>query len=363
MTEPLGREQGVFSARPLVAGRVSNLGPWLFAIAALAGATVLFVTLEDRRANVTKSPLTTPVDGEGEVIAAPAPISIPVAQTPSEALSPVSAPIAAQPQSLIQPPPPRLAYGAPAMPFPEQSAPSRPIEAPIPTLAVEPYGVNRAQQQGGAPPPANLNPERVLASRFANPSMTIPKGTVIQAVLESAVDSTRPGMVRAVISRDVRGFDGTRILIPRGCRIIGEYKSDVVSGQNRASIQWERLLRPDAVEIHLDSPSADPLGRSGVKGDVHSHVTTRVGYALFQTALNIGTQVAANELSSGAGVYVVPIPIAGGGSSITGGSTQGVGVSAPQLAPSIPQVSLTVRQGTTVSVFAARDLDFSSVDQ
>lgn len=38
-------------------------------------------------------------------------------------------------------------------------------------------------------------------------------GTLIPAVLESALDSTRAGFARAIVSRDVRGFDGTQVLI------------------------------------------------------------------------------------------------------------------------------------------------------
>jgi type IV secretion system protein VirB10 len=37
----------------------------------------------------------------------------------------------------------------------------------------------------------------------------------MQAVLESALDSTRPGLARAIISRDVSGFDGSHVLIAR----------------------------------------------------------------------------------------------------------------------------------------------------
>ena len=81
---------------------------------------------------------------------------------------------------------------------------------------------------------------RVRAGVFANRATTVAQGTLIPAVLETAFNSTRPGLARAIVSRDVRGFDGTRILIPRGSRLIGEYRSDVASGPEARAGQLDR---------------------------------------------------------------------------------------------------------------------------
>ena len=62
---------------------------------------------------------------------------------------------------------------------------------------------------------------RMRASALANRSMTVPQGHLIPAVLETGFDSTKPGFARAIVSRDVRGFDGKNILIPRGSRLVG----------------------------------------------------------------------------------------------------------------------------------------------
>ena len=48
---------------------------------------------------------------------------------------------------------------------------------------------------------------------------TVPQGTLIPAVLESALDTTPAGPVRALVSRDVRGFDGPRVFVPRSSRL------------------------------------------------------------------------------------------------------------------------------------------------
>jgi len=159
------------------------------------------------------------------------------------------------------------------------------------------------------------------------------------------LDSTRPGFARAVVSRDVFGFDGSRILIPKGSQLIGEYKSDLAPGQNRALVQWQRLMRPDGVVVNLDSPAIDPLGRAGVRGAVDTHFLERFAGALLQTALNVGSQVALDRVSRGTVVYL-PTP----------GQSQQVGT------PDRVQRTLRVKQGSSVSVFVAKDLDFTTVE-
>src|SRR6056297_1852131 len=49
------------------------------------------------------------------------------------------------------------------------------------------------------------------AEVIANPSNTIVQGTMIQAVMETALDSSLPGQTRAVISEDVYSVDGVRL--------------------------------------------------------------------------------------------------------------------------------------------------------
>jgi type IV secretion system protein VirB10 len=199
------------------------------------------------------------------------------------------------------------------------------------------------------PPQAQIynSEERVSASRVVNPSMTVPKGTIVAAVLETALDSSRAGGVRAIVSRDVRSFDGSRVLIPRGSRLYGEYAADVSAGQKRAMIEWHRLLRPDGVTIELASPSADPLGRAGVEGKVHSNFFARFGGAILQSVLDMGVALATGAVTDNAVIVNVPQ------------STQQV---VGQALPPPPQPRISIDQGTSVSVFVARDLDFSTVD-
>jgi type IV secretion system protein VirB10 len=169
---------------------------------------------------------------------------------------------------------------------------------------------------------------------------------LIPAVLETALDSTRPGYARAIVSRDVRGFDGSRVLIPRGSRLIGEYRSEVSPGQRRALVNWVRLIRPDGVTIALASPAGDTLGRGGIGARVNTHFFERFAGAILQSALDIGVNLAARAGNS----TVVVLP----GSATTGVSQI---VQPAQVTP-----TLRVRQGTSISIFVARDLDFTRAE-
>lgn len=176
------------------------------------------------------------------------------------------------------------------------------------------------------------------AGSLRNPKTTVPQGALIAAVLETAIDSDLPGFVRAVVSRDVLSFDGTRVLIPRGSRLVGQYRSEVALGQSRAFVVWTRLLRPDGVSIQLASPGTDPLGRAGLDGKVNRHYFQRYGPGLLSTAISAAlSNTNSNQLVIGT-AQTLP-------SAVTSGET---------IKPTV-----TVKQGTAIQVFVARDLDFS----
>jgi type IV secretion system protein VirB10 len=185
---------------------------------------------------------------------------------------------------------------------------------------------------------------------FRNRATTVPQGTLIPAVLETALDSSRPGLARAIVSRDARGFDGSRILIPRGSRLIGEYRSDAAQGQKRALVTWTRLIRPDGATIALGSPAGDPLGRVGIRGEVDSHFFQRFGGAILQSALELGVNVATARAANGSGIVL----------GLNGSSVNPFAgaLGANQVAPP----TIRVKQGTPITIFVARDLDFTSVE-
>ncbi len=192
---------------------------------------------------------------------------------------------------------------------------------------------------------ADAGDDAVRATIIRNRGSIIPQGAIIAATLETPLDSDRPGLARAITSQDVRSFDGTRVLIPRGSRLIGEFKADSSAGLRRVLVTWNRLIRPDGVAIRIGSPVTDALGGAGVPGRVNTHFWERFSSAVLQSALTIGVNLASVPRDSGA-VYVgLPAAAAQVGQS---------------LAPSTQRPpTVKVREGAQTAVLVARDLDFS----
>lgn len=333
--------------RPIVARRTKDRTPLYFAIGMALAAVLLFLSLNSRRqaleapserGPVGAAPSASPEAIPDLVLPVPAdrpPVLLP---TPPKMASPaqiVTARPAPQPRIIVQAPaapPPAYSYAAPPYPITETT----PLVAPSAEASVA-VADTAAKVTG-----------RISASRLANPADTVPQGTLISAVLETALDSTGAGQARALVTRNIFGFDGSKLLIPRGSRLYGSYQAGVDQGQRRALIRWTRLIHPDGITIALDSAASDPLGRAGVKGKVDSHFLARLGNALLSSTVGLGDALLSRRLPP---VVVVPGGQAG---------NQAASQLSQQSSPIRP--TLHVKPGARVSVFVEHDLDFSSVD-
>lgn len=189
------------------------------------------------------------------------------------------------------------------------------------------------------------------ASQMRDLGRTVPQGTVIAAVLETAINSDLPGSVRGVVSRDVRSFDGSRVLIPRGSRLVGQYKSAAAVGQTRAFVVWTRIISPTGVTIDVGSPATDRLGRGGLDGEVDTHFFRRFGASILLSVVSAGSQALANSVADNNNTtFVIGSPA----------QANQVASIALQKQIDIPD-TIKVAQGAPVQVFVARDLDFSAV--
>jgi type IV secretion system protein VirB10 len=272
------------------------------------------------------------------------------AATPVRPAAPLAQPRAAAP--IASPPPQSLGPSPP------------PAAAPSPVLVVDssalPPVVAAAVKGGGpapvAPPRSSASPDEQFAARVGeeaaptshaqrldHPDKVIAQGAVIPAVLETALNSDLPGYARALVSRDVRSFDGSQILIPRGSRLVGQYKSSLEAGQSRMLIVWTRLLRSDGLTLQLGSPTTDDLGQTGLAGKVDRHLLQRYGPAVLLS-------VVGGLASAGGSNNTVVIGAANQGSSVAGVALQSDGKISP---------TVRVMQGAPIEVFVARDLDFA----
>ncbi|MBM0169937.1 TrbI/VirB10 family protein [Altererythrobacter sp. C41] len=295
--------------------------------------------------------------GEPEGIGGAQAPQAPVQQTAPQPVPTAGAPAPA-PVGLAQPDPapaPVLAADPGASPAPMGNPYASPTvvfdasAAAAPAGAVAPVGA-----EGGAATTGNsasdfasriggVGGAPAQAKAMVNPQTTVTQGTLIPAVLETAINTDVPGYVRAVVSQDVRSFDGTRVLVPRSSRLIGQYQSGLQGGQKRAYVIWTRLIRPDGASVNLGSPAIGFDGTTGLAGEVDSHFFKRFGSAMLLSVIG--------------GLSAIG---SGGASVILGGAGQSAaGVAAQQDSQIGPTVR--VRQGEPIRVFTARDLDFSQV--
>jgi len=121
------------------------------------------------------------------------------------------------------------------------------------------------------------------------------QGTMIQAVLETAVNTDLPGAIRALVSEDVHSFDGSRVLIPRGSRVIGAYNDNTDLGQRRAMIVWNRIILPDNQTVEIGAYGGDAIGQSGVKGAVNTHFGSRFGSAALISMIALAPSLALSD--------------------------------------------------------------------
>lgn len=98
-------------------------------------------------------------------------------------------------------------------------------------------------------------------------------GTIIPAALITGINTDLPGLVIAQVTSNVySSLDGKHLLIPAGTRIFATYNSSVSYGQNRVQVAWDKMIRPDGLEIDLGNfTGVDNKGYAGYKGWVNEH--------------------------------------------------------------------------------------------
>jgi len=190
------------------------------------------------------------------------------------------------------------------------------------------------------------------ASLITAPSFMVTKGTFLDCVLETALSSDVPGMTACRLTRDVYSTNGKLLLIERGSRIVGEYRSNLMRGHARLFVIWSRIETPNGVIVNLNSPGTGPLGRSGLSGFIDRHFWERFGAAMLLSLIDdVGTYAASKSNDSN-------------GDNIQFNSTTETteDMASIVLKDSVKiKPTLVKNQGDHINIFVARDLDFRGV--
>ncbi|ACM39664.1 MULTISPECIES: type IV secretion system protein VirB10 [Rhizobium/Agrobacterium group] len=203
---------------------------------------------------------------------------------------------------------------------------------------------------------ARLKPTVVqpsLATLLPHPDFTVTQGTIIPCILQTAIDTHLAGYVKCVLPQDIRGATGNVVLLDRGTTVVGEIQRGLQQGDARVFVLWNRAETPSHAVVSLSSPGADELGRSGLRGTVDNHFWKRFSGAMLLSVVQGAVQAASSYAGNSAG-----------GTSFNSFQNNGEQAADTALRATINiPPTLTKNQGDTVSIFVARDLDFSGIYQ
>jgi type IV secretion system protein VirB10 len=189
----------------------------------------------------------------------------------------------------------------------------------------------------------------VRAQLLPTQRLLLPKGAFLDCTLETAIDSTLPGMTTCVLATDTFGVDGEVVLLERGTKLVGETRGQVQQGSARVFVLWNEARTPTGVIVPLASPGADELGRSGLPGTVDRHFWERFGAAMLVSLIDGVVQGAAQSSRGSNGTLIV-----------NPSASQDVMTEVLKGTINIPP-TVVKHQGDRIQVLVARDLDFRSV--
>ena len=246
--------------------------------------------------------------------------------------------------------------------------------------AAAPIGVAAAAQPTSEPvnDPATASQRaktefvNLQKSTTANDYLTAPRqaaispyevqaGSIIPAILVTGINSDLPGQMIGQVSQNVYDSKtGQYLLIPAGSKLVGRYDSQVVNGQSRVLVAWQRIIFPDSSFIDINGMTGtDTAGYSGFTGKVDDHTGKLFRNAILFSLIGAGTALlqprTAVAAVTGLGAVVQTPSV---GSQIAGQVGQNVGQVVQQQAQQGVQQAPTieVRPGYIFNILVDRDL-------
>ncbi len=181
---------------------------------------------------------------------------------------------------------------------------------------------------------------------------TVSAGSIIPAVLNTAINSDLPGFISAQVSRDVYDSpSGNYLLIPQGAKLLGRFDSQISYGQSRVLIGWQRLIFPNGSSINLENmPGVDNLGAAGLHDKVNSHYLKIFGSALLYSVVGAAGQLSQPQNNGDKGPSPQQTAFGAVGQQL---SQTGAQLLAKEMNV---QPTLTIRAGSSFNVLLSKDL-------
>lgn len=127
------------------------------------------------------------------------------------------------------------------------------------------------------------------------------RGTVIPAMLITDINSQRPGIVLAQVTRDVYDATVEHVLIPQGSRLVGNFENIRQADQEHVVLSWSRIVLPDGKTIELpDFQAMEAGGESGLAANVKRPWGGAIRQLALASVFMVGGLYAANQVAGGA---------------------------------------------------------------
>lgn len=234
------------------------------------------------------------------------------------------------------------------------AAPSDPGSYAQTLTGIQSAAQSHAARAGGLAALADVSNAQPLNS----PDTLMLRGTFIRCVLQTRVVTDYPGFTSCAVTEPVYSVNGRRLLLPKGSKVLGKY--DMEPTTNRVYVVWDRIVTPNGIDVSMASPGVDNLGGSGHPGYYNAHWPSRIGAALLISLLSDAFKYEAavhgprqTTISNG---VVTQTPF----ESNTAQTMQNLANQAVQRSANRP-ATVTINQGTVVSIYVAKDVDFSGV--
>lgn len=242
----------------------------------------------------------------------PPPEPPPPAMPPSSSPRVVQMPAPPPPEPPAQPPPPppdpyrqaaQAVWNARSLARPSVEGSMSVYRSFIPPLTTPDPPVPAPAVEPPAPRP-DYESDRRVSSLPVDNSRIVTTDRYITGVLETGINSQLDGSSGSVViqvSRDVFGYHGRNLLIPKGSRLVCDYESPDEIGASRLAVSCGRVLLAEhrAEIIELASAAGDVQGRAGLTGEVDNRFGERYGTAFLLTGIATAVRFANTLTQSG----------------------------------------------------------------
>lgn len=197
------------------------------------------------------------------------------------------------------------------------------------------------------------------AEPLVHPDKLMLRGTYIRCVLETRIITDIPGYTSCVVTEPVYSFTGKQLLLPKGSKVLGSYSQE--PNGPRVAVIWDRIVTPTGIDVSMASPGVDNLGGAGHPGDYNAHWASRISSALLISMLSDAFKYEAakngpttSTVSASGTIVQQPFE------SNTAQTVQDLAKQAVRRAANRP-ATVTIHQGTVLTVYVSKDVDFSGV--